>query len=46
MQNDDPNVHVFQNKNWCSSKSDEKLWLLEDLSIGNILIEKNIGVRG
>ena len=43
MQKDDLNVYIFQNKNWCSLKSD--WWLSEDLFIGRILI-KNMGVRG
>ena len=47
MQKDDPNVYVFQNKNWCSSKSDRLLffwlWLSKDLSIVKILSEKKYG---
>ena len=47
MQKDELNVHVFQNKNWCSPKSDWwlffKLWQSEDLSKGRILSEKKGG---
>ena len=44
MRKDNLIVHVFQNRNWFSPKSDWwfffKLWLSEDLSIGTILSEK------
>ena len=44
MQKDDLNKHVFQNRNWCSPKSDRlfffEVLLSEDLSIGSILSEK------
>ena len=46
MGKDALNVHVFQNRNWCSPKSDWqfffKLWLSEDLSTGKTLSEKKI----
>ena len=44
MRRDDLNVHVFQNRNWCSPKSDQ--WLSEDLSIGRIWIEKKFRGTG
>ena len=44
MWKDDLNVHVFQNRNWCSPKSVPwyffQLWLSVELSIGRILSEK------
>ena len=50
MQKDDLNVHVIQNRNWCSPKSDGWFFfyfiLSEDLSTGRILSEKNMGLRG
>ena len=45
MERDYLNLLAFQNKNWCSPKSDRgfffSLRLSEDLSIGRILGEKN-----
>ena len=50
MQKDDLNVHVFQNRKWCSSKSDGwfflNFWLSKDLSMGRIFRRKNMAVRG
>ena len=50
MQKDDLNVHVFQNRDWCSPKSDGwfflNFWLSKDLSIGRIFRGKNMAVRG
>ena len=46
---DDLNVHIFQNRNWCSPKSDQLFffWLWQsDPSIGRILGGKNLGVQG
>ena len=47
MQTDDVNMHVFQNRNWCSPKSDWLfffyLWLSKDLSIVRIFSEKKYG---
>ena len=49
MQKDDLHVYVFQNRNWCSPKSDSLfffyLWLSEDSAIERILSEKDMGVR-
>ena len=41
MQKDELNVHVFQNRKWCGSKSDWWFWLSDDLFRGRILSEKN-----
>ena len=50
MRNDGLNVHVFQNRNWCSPKSVRwyffQHWLSVELSIGRILSEKKHGGAG
>ena len=50
MRKDYLNMHVFQYKNWCNPKSDRwfffQLWLSEELFIGRILSEKNLGDTG
>ena len=50
MRKDGLSGRVFQDRSWCSSKFDRwfffLLWLSEDLSIGRILSERSMGVRG
>ena len=49
MRKDDLTVHVFRDRNWCNTKSDQWFFFLtmairrEDPSIGRILSKKKYG---
>ena len=50
MQKDNTNVHVFQNKNWCRSKSDRSNFFLSSTVRGpfhrkDFMWKKNGGTR-